>query len=463
MINTALSSMFDVGSKVPQLGVIVSYFEHQKPPTQAQVSCRTEEVNPSLIDLRQKQVLDKLASVKMPGVKALRPYAFGILGPATFKSTLKVTRPDCEFNGRFGQLNKDILQSWLQNATISGYRGIADLHPEVDTNVRNGREIGADEFSVEPKLLDEIAKIWKEKFIPGDVRVEPHKILIYGEGGHFSAHCDAPEQGLVGIFLVGLYDSTKASSLGNFHIEGKYWHATGGRWVAFYPDVPHEVTPLAPGCARAVIAFKLFSTEDPNEAATCVAAEVEEAKSVLQGIPRPFGIILSHKYSTGTEDELDGYDAVMLSAARQIEGTSVRVIPVVTRLLEEQYYDEEESLTRSCFSTEVKPFTQAHMDLRLGREIKSECTWFEWFKDVPFYSWDLRNSATRWQHREEKIGNEANGKQRDTLYLSYAILVVPGKTEKALGDSSLSRRGLSVRRGVPGRLRELHGVRQRFS
>ncbi len=51
MINTALSSMFDVGSKVPQLGVIVSYFEHQKPPTQAQVSCRTVEVNPSLIDL----------------------------------------------------------------------------------------------------------------------------------------------------------------------------------------------------------------------------------------------------------------------------------------------------------------------------------------------------------------------------------------------------------------------------
>ncbi|KAK0451856.1 hypothetical protein EV421DRAFT_1686290, partial [Armillaria borealis] len=304
---------------------------------------------------------------------------------------------------------------------------------KVDTNIRNAREIGADEFTVEPKLLDEIARIWREKFIPGDVRVEPHKILIYGEGGHFSAHCDAPEQGLVGIFLVGLYDSTKASSLGNFHIEGKYRHATGGHWVAFYPNVPHEVTPLAPGCARAVIAFKLFSTEDPDEAATCVAAAADEAKSVLQDIPRPFGIILSHKYSMGTEDELDGYDAVMLSAARQIEGTSVRIIPVVTRLLEEQYYDEEESLTRNCFSTGVKPFTQAHVDLQLGRgcsEVKSECAWLEWFKDVPFYSWDLRNSATRWQHCEEEIGNEVNGKRRDTLYLSYAILVVPGKTEK---------------------------------
>ncbi|KAG7442901.1 uncharacterized protein BT62DRAFT_363070 [Guyanagaster necrorhizus] len=443
-INTALTTMFDKDSKVSQIGAIVSYFEHQKPPKQAQVSCRTVEVNLSLIDIRQKQVLDKVISMQKQGVNLLRRYAFGRLGPMTIKRELKVTRRDCEFNGKLGQLNKDILHSWLQNTIISRYGDTADLQTKVDINVRNAREINADEFTVEPELLDEIAKIWKENFIPGDVRVEPHKIHIYGEGGHFKAHRDALEHGLVGKFLVGLYDSAGTSSFGNFHIDSNYLHTAAGSWVAFHPDVPHEVTPLAPGCARAVIAFKLFSTGDPNEAATRFADLVDETEPVLQGIPRPFGIILSRKYSTGTEVELNGYDAVMLSAARQINGTRVRVIPVVIRLLEERYYDEEESLTRNYVSTQVKPFTQAHVDLQLGRrssEVKEECAWFEWFKEVPFYSWDLRSSAAQWQHYEHNIGYpEPDGTRHDSLHLSCAIVVVPGKAEKASGERYLPRR-----------------------
>ncbi|KAK0205403.1 hypothetical protein DFS33DRAFT_1383312 [Desarmillaria ectypa] len=246
----------------------MSYFEPQEPPKEA-----------------EKQVLDKLISIHEKGVKVFRPYAFGILGPATIKSTLKVTRPDCEFIGELGQHNEDILQSWLQNAVISGH-----------TSVRNAREIGVNEFTVEPKLFDEIAEIWKKKFIPN------------------------------------------------------------GR-------------------------------------------------------------------------QLNGYDAVMLSAARQIEETTVGVVPVVTRLLRRESDSE-----LPAFSLESKPFTQAQVDLQLGREcgeVKKECAWFEWFKDVPFYSWDLKSSTIQWQYREEISypGNEANGTRQDTLYLSCAILVV-GKLGK---------------------------------
>ena len=72
MINTSLSSMFDVDSKFPQFGTIVSYFEHQKPPTQAQVSRHTVERSiQGLIDLRQKQVLDMLISMHEQDVKTL--------------------------------------------------------------------------------------------------------------------------------------------------------------------------------------------------------------------------------------------------------------------------------------------------------------------------------------------------------------------------------------------------------
>lgn len=105
-----------------------------------------------------------------------------------------------------------------------------------------------------------IQKLWKEHFVPGNVRAEPYKIHIYGPGGHFKSHRDTPEKDLVGTFLVGLGD-TSSSSAGNFRIAEKTSRAERCSWVAFHPDVIHEVTKLVDGY-RAVIAFKMFRVPD---------------------------------------------------------------------------------------------------------------------------------------------------------------------------------------------------------
>ncbi len=78
--------------------------------------------------------------------------------------------------------------------------------------------------------MDEFAKIWKIKFISGDVRVEPRKVYIYGEGDHFMSRYNALEHDLVGKFLVGLYDSVRTFILRNLYTDGDYSQVTeGGR------------------------------------------------------------------------------------------------------------------------------------------------------------------------------------------------------------------------------------------
>ena len=106
------------------------------------------------------------------------------------------------------------------------------------------------------ELIKRVERLWSKCFLPKAVRATPHKIHIYGPGGQFKPHMDTPEQNLVGTFLVGLGDTTEP---GKHLVLGGSAHygSPACRWVAFYPDIPHEVTPIKSGY-RAVIAFKIF-------------------------------------------------------------------------------------------------------------------------------------------------------------------------------------------------------------
>ena len=167
-----------------------------------------------------------------------------------FKLELRITRPGCEYTYQDSREIEDLLHDWFENSAISGYGDMQSLETKVDYEVRNAREIPASEFEVEPTFLQDIQKLWSEH---RSVRAEPYKIHLYGPGGHFKSHRDTPETGLMGTFLVGLGDTSSASS-GHFRIGNKMLKADRGDWVAFHPDVPHEITKLEDGY-RAVLAF----------------------------------------------------------------------------------------------------------------------------------------------------------------------------------------------------------------
>jgi hypothetical protein len=339
----------------------------------------------------------------------------------------RITRPGCEYTCSRGIKDLPVLHDWFENSAISGYGDMQSLETKVDCEVRNAREIPASEFEVEPELLQYIQKLWSKHFLPRSVRAEPYKIHLYGPGGHFKSHRDTPETGLVGTFLVGLGDTSSAST-GHFRIDNKLLKAHRGNWVAFHPDVPHEITKLEDGY-RAVMAFKIFRAENDSE--DTLPAKLEaRIKTILDQIPAPFGLFTTHQYSIGTT-KLNGFDALLSAYASSRCDAQAHMLPVVTKFYGEFFFEPEEQ-SENVTECRVYPFTGAHVDILLKKNVvqaEKEVQWLDGLSEIPFYTWDLKESSEVWQQDYPDgagfTGNEADSSREDSIYLSYAILFLP--------------------------------------
>ena len=342
---------------------------------------------------------------------------------------LSITRPGCEYEGdieRYSDETEGLLPGWFEHAAISGYGDMQSLETKVDSEVRNAREIPASEFQVTPEFLGQIQELWQKHFLPRNVRAEPYKIHLYGPGGHFKSHRDTPETGLVGTFLVGLGDTSRTSA-GHFHIGDETLRAEPCSWVAFHPDIPHEVTKLEDGY-RAVLALKIFRVAD-DEPPVVPEARI---KGILDQIPVPFGLLTTHQYSIGTTS-LNGFDALLSAYARSRNDTQAHMLPIVTKFWGEafdSYLDPQEYESEATSS--VYPFTQAHVDILLQKNVKQakkEVQWLDGLSKIPFYAWDIRASLETWREDHPDgsgyTGNEADSSREDSIYLSYAILFLP--------------------------------------
>ncbi|KAL1941163.1 hypothetical protein VTO73DRAFT_7375 [Trametes versicolor] len=379
--------------------------------------------------------------------------------------SLAITRPGCEFDGsispnrttsfRWPYTDEDKtlceelrerLRRWHGGALTSGYGDVREQVTKVDESVRTAREIGASEFAVEDELLRRIESIWTDRFVPSaDVRAEPYKIHLYGPGGHFKMHRDTPQKDLVGTFLIGLGDTAKE---GGLVVDGKAMEARPGSWCAFYPDVPHYVKELAEDGYRASIAFKIFRAPPApgrgnNESNKTVEVRLRIAGIVAE-MEAPLGLLLEHKYSLGT-NEFSGFDALMVEAMRSRfsgAGFEVHHIPVVVEA-HARWGDNDDSneFSMTC-DTRVYPFTAGHIDFLnedvSEKDILDGSEWLEGVKKVPFYSVDLSN-RTMFPYKEEDAetvnhtGNEAQAWRADSVYMSYALMVLPKADKDTAG------------------------------
>ncbi|KAI0691468.1 hypothetical protein C8T65DRAFT_816903 [Cerioporus squamosus] len=376
---------------------------------------------------------------------------------------LRITRPTCKFEGElvppteFGyggspeyteKEEKRIakrLREWYKNADVSGYGDVREQVTKVDEKVRNAREIPATQFSVEPELLERIAALWDQNFYPNrGIRVEPYKIHLYGPQGHFGAHRDTPQKDLIGTFLLGLGDS---SSGGGLVVDEEDMPAHEGHWCAFYPDVPHRVEKLWDG-HRAVIAFKIFRTAGAGAETETTTRVRQEATELMTQMQAPFGIMLERKYCLGTT-ELSGFDALLLKAALVLPDVNVRHLPVVLRTHatfgSDDKYDCHEGFEMSCDTT-VVPFTRGHIEklfeserYRMLNHTDCGSPWLEGVKNVPFFSLELPRALYTCSEDQEETcnytGNEAQAWREDSVYLSYALLVLRKKEDATKGRS----------------------------
>ncbi|RDX45125.1 hypothetical protein OH76DRAFT_1021835 [Lentinus brumalis] len=365
---------------------------------------------------------------------------------------LQITRPTCKFDGEMvppaGFHRKDSpkfakgektaiskrLRQWYKDADVSGYGDVREQVTKVDETVRKAREIPATQFSVEPELLERIARLWDQHFYPNrGIRVEPYKIHLYGPGGRFGAHRDTPQKDLIGTFLLGLGDS---SGGGGLVVDGKEMPAHVGHWCAFYPDVPHRVDEIWNG-HRAVVAFKIFRTAGIGAETETTTQVRQEATELMSQMQAPFGIMLERKYCLGTT-ELSGFDALLLQSALTLPNVDVKHFPVVLRTNSSfgshDEYDCTKDFEMSC-NTAVVPFTRGHIEKLFevdGEGMPSHtecgCPWLAGVKNVPFFSLELPRSLHPCSKEQEETcnytGNEAQAWREDSVYLSYALLVL---------------------------------------
>jgi hypothetical protein len=382
---------------------------------------------------------------------------------------LTITRDGCSYSGEIAPADPKkesaedntttLLKRWFEGAAISGYGDVEAQETKVNPDVRNAREIPTTEFTVTPELLDSVHDHWAAHFFPTNVRVEPYKIHLYGPGGIFKEHRDTPETDLVGTFLVGLGDTTNPQE--GLFVRGINWQqwvhsrAEAGSWVAFYPDISHEVSRIKDGY-RAVIAFKIFGSSGEVEDPTKYPAQAE-VKSVLDKMPRQYGLLLDPEYCKGTT-QLSGFDAQLLAAAKTRGDVITHILPVLTDFsVSADEYDGAEPYKH--LYARVYPLTDQHIDALLefsndawkkksvrGRPLPislkgTESDWIEErnVSEIEFYTPDLSNNLFTW-YREDKpgaehVGNEARPSTEDSVYLSYAMVVLPRLRKRTQEDA----------------------------
>ena len=85
-------------------------------------------------------------------------------------------------------------------------------------------------------------------------------------------------------------------------------------------------------------------------------------------------------------------------------------------------------------STKVYPFTEAHIEVLLGRNATAEVPWLKDVKDIPFYHLGLEKNVVTWEDNKDDgadyAGNESRPERQDSIYLSYALVVLPGESEE---------------------------------
>lgn len=313
-------------------------------------------------------------------------------------------------------------------ASPSGFGDNKTLETKFDEEVRNSREIK--KFTVSENLTKELASQWKNhRLCPENVRVIPYKINIYRQDGHFDEHRDTPEAGLIGTMLVSIFDSTDQVC---FRCGEKEWQPFyNGDWIAFYTDIPHKVLSIKKGY-RCTIAFKVYSENLADsmykEREISDENNVKIINDILGGWKRPFGILLSHKYTVKCKPE-KGSDGKFVEIIQSLPGTKSIIIPVVTNYTASWSADDEQedagrahvfSITDDAID-KILGFSNQKQDIgqdETNKLMKSLHKYTRFFQLNKGYVWkeDRQNAI-------EFTGNESCPGREDSIYCNTAIII----------------------------------------
>lgn len=369
------------------------------------------------------------------------------------------------WKGKLTNLPASIAGLLWKHGRISGFGNSKTNQTEFDPKVRNAREllIGQDFSLVDSKIVKRVEELWsRSNLYPKDVCAVPYKINIYGKGGFFVQHLDTPSSHLIGTFIIGLCNTTRVESfvssapalvIGNHSLYQHRWEGHPNHYVAFYTDVPHQVT-LIPQGFRVTLTFKIYHKEKSDE--NPIQQEFSKEKhsifnQVIENLsqwPRPFGFLLSHMYTLHNQvEELKGVDKLLYQVLHQMilrkndqkSQDKILYVPVVIRHVGVNVYRSNPSYEGDVYLLSLNSIVEL---IRPGGKVTEQEILDSQFQEknkeilrnikdeIPFFQWNKGDQDTfgsEWKKIEDPegyTGNESNGGRIDATYLCCALIVV---------------------------------------
>jgi hypothetical protein len=281
------------------------------------------------------------------------------------------------------------------------------------------------------------------------VKLVFNKINLYEEGCFFKKHQDTPRVGVVGTFILTLptyFDGgvfelwTKSSSSYHVHFQhGLQLYKNQSilstpfldtcqsyKSLAFYPELPHEITPVTKGCRISVsfyiqtideipIPWESMNKEKNDTLLNVVKKRVYDEKQSI-------GIFLQGHYSTSDYKKgvyvKDNNDVNLLKLFECEQKLNIDIIPVViNRKAKGASHSDDDEDDVGEEETEYVLLNKVLFDYKKD---------FKTFKDVPFFGdTDYVVLDIDEQNGLEWTGNESQEMYVDNFYYSFAMILSP--------------------------------------
>jgi hypothetical protein len=334
------------------------------------------------------------------------------------KYKLDIIHKGFKYSGNM-DFHSDLLKEIYKCSDIATYGNLDVMATEINKEVRSGKDLYADSFEVDPKLINKLRNVWVKNMYPlmkldrDKIKIVPYKINLYSDGDHFKNHTDTPDTDLIGTILISLNSKRYKDLGGNLLLDDKKftWDPyTIGNWCAFYTDINHEVEPVKGNWVRCTMAFKVFSSVNRVE----LLENTKLLKKKIKKLKTPYGFILGHKYSKDTET-FKGGDLLLMNVLKKMN-YKIERLPICIK------YDGEtdESGSYNKFNINVYPITNEYISFVENGGILPV---FLNGKKIEFMMFD---KGYKWYHYEksyhEYTGNECQPGNINSLYLNHAVI-----------------------------------------
>ncbi|KAH9255998.1 hypothetical protein BASA81_005774 [Batrachochytrium salamandrivorans] len=199
-----------------------------------------------------------------------------------------------------------------------------------------------------PLFLMHILHHLQTELMPNmELGLEFNKLMVYGPGGHFAAHQDAPVAGVVGTLLVGLSSAHTGGVLevkepgGHGHMRFDFGKALTNdvvHWAAFFSDCEHQVESVESGL-RTVLSYRILAEKKgdlepranygkfvdklergPVEdiGSTSKTSIMRQIVNTVASNDEPVGFILRHECGTADPELLKGADRILYQYLRSV-------------------------------------------------------------------------------------------------------------------------------------------------